>query len=155
MIPKKKFRKGIFIVAYTLNNNRIPKYLILKRKLHWKGFEFPKGGKNLLETNRMTALREIKEETGLKVLKLKNHHLYGKYLYKKSFNDRAEFKGQSYVLFSAELKFGKPRLDKREHESAEWLYFVSAIKKLTHENQKECLRIVDKWIQKKRNKNKN
>jgi 8-oxo-dGTP pyrophosphatase MutT (NUDIX family) len=153
MIPKKKFRKGIFIVAYTLNKYGTPKYLILKRKLHWKGFEFPKGGKKSFETNQLAALREVKEETGLHVLRLKNHHLYGRYFYKKKMIDRVGFSGQSYVLFSAELNPGKIKLDKREHSRYEWLYFVSAIKKLTHENQKECLRIVDKWINKNRNKN--
>lgn len=151
MNSSQKFRKGVFIVGYTLNKYGIPRYLILKRKLHWKGFEFPKGGKNLLETNYMAALREVKEETGLNVSKLKNHHIYGRYFYKKKFLDRKGIVGQSYVLFSAQLKEGRIKLDEREHSGYEWIYFNSAIKKLSHENQRESLRMVDKWI----NKNKN
>ena len=37
------YRKGFFIVTYSRTKEGI-KYLILKRKLHWKGWEFPKGG---------------------------------------------------------------------------------------------------------------
>ena len=39
----KKYRKAVFIVTYLKTKKGI-KYLILKRKLHWVGWEFPKGG---------------------------------------------------------------------------------------------------------------
>ena len=67
----KKYRKGIFVVVYSKTKNKI-EYLILKRKLHWKGWEFPKGGKRIYETLQMAVKREVKEETGLKPLKIKS-----------------------------------------------------------------------------------
>ncbi|MFW6233463.1 MAG: NUDIX domain-containing protein, partial [Nanoarchaeota archaeon] len=62
---KKNYRKGIFIVVYTIYNNEIF-YLLLKRKLHWKGWEFPKAGVKEKESLIECAKRELKEETGLK-----------------------------------------------------------------------------------------
>ncbi len=38
-----KYRKAVFIATYHLED-KVPKFLIQKPKLHWKGFEFPKGG---------------------------------------------------------------------------------------------------------------
>ena len=65
-----KYRKAIFIVIYTITKKRI-EYLILKRRLHWKGWEFPKGGIKFSETERKAVLRELKEETGLSSKKIK------------------------------------------------------------------------------------
>jgi len=67
----KKIRRAIFIVVYTQTKQGI-KYLILKRKLHWKGWEFPKGGIKKYELRRFAIRRELKEETGLKPLKIKS-----------------------------------------------------------------------------------
>ena len=64
-----KYRKAVFIVAYSKINNKI-EYLLLKRKLHWKGWEFPKGGAEEKENNLDAVKRELKEETGLKILNI-------------------------------------------------------------------------------------
>ena len=141
------YRKAVFVVAYRLEAQGV-KYLILKRKLHWKGWEFPKGGKDGKETDKQTALREVKEETGLKILKLKAHKKSGKYKYNKEFKDRPGIIGQTYKLFSAEVSKGKIRLDKKhkEHSSSKWVDFNNAIKLLTHSTQRTCLRIVNKSL---------
>ena len=57
--------------------------------------------------------------------------------------------GQTWKLFSVEVKKGKVKIDKREHSSFEWLSYESAMDKLTYENQKNCLEIVNKWVLKK------
>ena len=44
----KKFRNAIFAVAYSREGDNI-KYLLLKRKKHWIGWEFPKGGIDFFE----------------------------------------------------------------------------------------------------------
>ncbi|OIO42855.1 hypothetical protein AUJ62_00690 [Candidatus Pacearchaeota archaeon CG1_02_32_21] len=135
------YRKALFIVAYKIINDNI-KYLILKRKLHWKGWEFPKGGVEFLETKKMAVKREVKEETGLGIKKITNQKVYGKYEYKKVIPDRP-FKGQSYQLYSVELIEGVVKVDHREHSSYLWLSYEKAIKRLTWNNQKECLKIVN------------
>ena len=38
-----KYRKSVFGVAYCKDNDGKIEYIILKRKKHWKGWEFPKG----------------------------------------------------------------------------------------------------------------
>ena len=58
-----KYRRGIFIVTYSFEKRK-PIYLILKRKLHWVGWEFPKGGKKDSESYEKSAKRETFEETG-------------------------------------------------------------------------------------------
>jgi len=82
MLFNKSFRKSVFIVTYYLEKNNSPMYLIQKRKKHWKGYEFPKGGIESFETKLKAVKRELNEETGLKPIKIKNHHRKGRWLYK-------------------------------------------------------------------------
>ena len=142
------FRKGIFFVVYHLED-RNPKFLIQKRKLHWKGYEFPKGGIESGEFEEECVKREIFEETGLNIKKLKNHHLSGKYLYRKALKDRPNVIGQTWKLYSAEVGKGNVEIDPKEHSSYEWLNYEDARKKLTWNNQKNCLDIVWDWINRK------
>jgi len=144
---KKQFRPAVFIVVYRLNNetNSI-EYILLKRKLHWLGWEFPKGGIEAGEKLLSAVKRECKEETGLKPIKIKAYNLRGRYKYHKTLADRPGYIGQSYVLLSAEVKKAKIKLDKEEHSSYVWLSFPEAIKKLTWKNQKKCLKRVNKSL---------
>jgi len=141
-----KYRKAVFIVTYAFEKNKIY-FLILKRKLHWKGWEFPKGGLEKNESILNTIKREIKEETGLESLKIKNFRIYGKYNYKKKYPDKPGFIGQSYSLYSTEVKKQEVKIDQREHSSYKWIEFKNAVKKLTWVNQKKSLKIVNNWLQ--------
>jgi 8-oxo-dGTP pyrophosphatase MutT (NUDIX family) len=141
-----KLRPAIFAVAYSINEKNKLEYLLLKRKKHWVGWEFPKGKIEFLETKRMAVLREVKEETGLRILKIKKFYTKGLYKYKKKMNDRKGFIGQTYHLFAVEVKKGKVSLDKKEHNGFKWEDFDEAKKKLTWKNQKRCLKIVNDWL---------
>jgi len=123
-------------------------YLILKRKLHWTGWEFPKGAIEKKEYLVDTVIRELKEETGLKPIFIKNFEISGKYNYEKELPDRKGFKGQTYSLFSVETKKKRVKIDKREHSDYKWLNFKEAQKKLKWPNQKECLRVFNKFLTK-------
>lgn len=147
LFSKKKWRKGVFMVVYRYVNGR-PKFLIQKRKLHWDGYEFPKGGADISENEKDCVKREIAEETGLPILKLKNHRLKGKYLYDKELKDRPGVIGQTWELYSAEVGKGEVKLDPIEHSNYEWLSYRDARKKLTWDNQKESLDVVWKWLKK-------
>jgi len=147
-MKKQKYRKAVFIATYHLED-KVPKFLIQKRKLHWSGFEFPKGGIKKFELKKTAVKRELSEEVGLPVIKIKNHKIKGKYLYKKILKDRPNVIGQTYTLYSAQVKKGKPNLDKKEHYSAQWLNYTKALKKLTWKNQKDCLKIVYDYIKNK------
>lgn len=143
---KKTFRPAVFVPIYYLDKDKKPIYLLLKRKLHWKGWEFPKGKIEEGEDKAKTARREAFEESGLKIIKLKRYKASGKYLYHKALKDRPQYKGQSYSLFAGEVKKGPVKLEKIEHSDHIWLGFEEAVKKLTWPNQKRCLRIVDKSL---------
>jgi len=120
--------------------------LILKRKWHWIGWEFPKGGIEKNENILHTVKREVLEETGRKVLKIKRFSVSGKYSYKKELKDRPGYIGQTYALFSAQIKKRKIHIDKKEHSNYKWISFEKAYKILTWPNQKKCLKIVNEWL---------
>ena len=140
------YRKGVFIVVYSKTKKGI-KYLVLKRKLHWKGWEFPKGGlegKGYIKNIK----REIKEETGKLPFNIKKFNVSGKYKYKKGLKDRKDVDSQTYVLYSVEIKPDSIKIDKKEHSDYRWLDFKKALRKLTWPNQRKCLRITNRFLNK-------
>jgi 8-oxo-dGTP pyrophosphatase MutT (NUDIX family) len=141
---KRGFRRAIFAVVYSFEDGNI-QYLVLKRKMHWKGWEFPKGGIRLLETKRMAVKREVREETNLKPISIKKFPVKGQYEYLKTFPDRRGFIGQTYHLYAVEVKKDKIKWG-HEHSGYKWLDLRDAVKRVTHSNQKECLKIVHEWI---------
>jgi len=142
-IKTSKYRPAIFIVVYRQDkSSNKPVYLLLKRKKHWKGWEFPKGGIEKGENMLKTLKREIKEECGLKIVKITKYDIGGKYNYPKKFNDRPGFIGQTYSLYSVQVKEDWVKIDKREHSGFKWLDFDGAKKLITYKNQKKCLSIV-------------
>ncbi len=148
---KQKYRKALFIVTYIIDAKtpKTPRYLILKRKLHWKGYEFPKGGIEKYETKREALRREISEEVGLRILKIKKHKFRGQYSYPELLSDRPGIVGQTFSLYSVEVKSGKVKFDKREHSGASWLSYKKAKEILTYKDQKKALTIVNDWLKKK------
>src|SRR3972149_5484165 len=122
-----KYRKAVFILTYAKTKKGI-QYLLLKRKLHWKGWEFPKGKIERGEDKIETARRELKEETGHKALKIRKFNFSGKYKYQKLLPDRPEIKGQTFSLYAAEVKKGKVTLDPKEHKGHKRVDFKTALK---------------------------
>lgn len=135
------YRKAVFIVTYLKNKNKVD-YLLLKRKLHWKGWEFPKGGIESRESNMSAVKRELKEETGQSG-KIKKFNISGKYNYDKDTCRERNFKGQKFKLFSAEIKSKKIKIDRKEHSAFKFVSFQQAEKLLTWQNQKKCLKLVN------------
>ena len=139
----RKYRKGAFCVAYSLKPLR---YLLLHRKLHWKGWEFPKGGKLAIEKIENTARRELREETGLDAVRIRRFPVKGSFIYDKKTQAEWKAKGFSYVLFSAEIKKGKVKLSKREHDGYKWCTYSQALKLLSWPERKKCIKIVNRAI---------
>lgn len=144
-MKKKRYRKAIFAVVYYIINDKI-KYAILKRKKHWKGWEFTKGKIEKGETKKKAVRREVEEETGLRILKIKRFKQKGEYKYKKELKDRPGTIGQTYKLFAVEVEPNKIKVDPREHFKGEWVSFKQAEKKLTWPNQRKCLKIVNSYL---------
>lgn len=146
---KTHYRKGVFIVVYSNQKNEIF-YLILKRKLHWIGWEFPKAGVEQKESLINCVKRELKEETNLKPLEIKKFNISGKYLYNKKIKDRPGIKGQTFEkVYAIKTKFNKNIKLSKEHSDFRWLKFKEAYKLLTWKNQKKVLKEVHKFLLKK------
>lgn len=141
----KKYRKGVFCVIYAVESNKKPIYLILKRKIHWKGWEFCKGGLMKNEKIEYAVKREVREETGLKILNLKKYNMRGKFIYNNKTQNERKVKGMSFVLFSCEVKKARVKISK-EHSSYKWVNYSRALKLLTWKNQKKYLRLVDNYF---------
>lgn len=149
-----RYRKAVFVLAYSKTGKNKDKinYLILKRKLHWRGWEFPKGAIKFSETKRAAVKRELFEETGLAPLKIKRFDYSGKYDYNKIFPDRPKIKGQSFSLYAVEIKKARVGLDEVEHSDYKWVGFGKALKMLKFPNQKKSLEIVHDWLKEKSQK---
>ena len=145
MAQKLKYRKAVFVLPYSKTKKGI-QYLLLKRKLHWKGWEFSKGKIEPGEKKEKTARRELREETGHSALKIKKFNYFGKYKYHKLLHDRPGFKGQTFSLYAAKIRKGKVSLDKKEHNGHKWADFKTALKILKWPNQKKSLKIVNSWL---------
>lgn len=148
---KLKYRRAVFILTYAETKHGGVSFLILKRKHHWRGWEFPKGGIEKGETQIQTAKRELNEETGRKPIgKIKKFNYSGRYKYPKVFRDRPGYIGQTYSLYAAKVKKGNGNvhLDPLEHSGHKWVSYSEALKKLTWPDQRKALRIVWKWLEK-------
>jgi len=148
---KQKYRKAVFAVVYARTKKGI-EYIILKRKKHWKGWEFVKGKIDPFELKRKTAIREVFEETGYKPLGskgIKKFNFSGKYKWEKLLPDRPGFVGQTFSLYAVEVKKDarkKIKISKKEHSDSQWVSFEKALKKITWPNQRKSLRIVNEWL---------
>jgi 8-oxo-dGTP pyrophosphatase MutT (NUDIX family) len=145
---KRRYRKAVFAVIYCREKGKV-EYLILRRKHHWKGWEFTKGGRNKFELKRWAARREAREESGLKPIRIKRFNYSGKYKYSREFSDRKGFIGQTFTLFAAEVRKGKVKVDKKEHSGFKWMNFKQALRSVKFANQKKSLKIVNNWISKR------
>ena len=142
----KKYRKGVFVVAYAIIKGR-PSYLILHRKLNWTGWEFPKGGSLAREKLENSILREIKEEGGLRAFSIKNHNYSEKFIYDVKTQIKKKREGFIFKLYSCQVEKKNVKWS-IEHDGFRWCNFSEALRLLTWENQKKCLRIVDGKIRK-------
>lgn len=137
-----KYRKAVFVLPYAKIGKKV-EYLILKRKLHWRGWEFTKGGIEKGEEKEEAARRELKEETGLIALRIKKIKFSGRYRYNKRFSTRPGMIGQTFSLFAAEVKKSRVHYDRKEHSGSKWADFSEASKILTWPNQRKSLKLVN------------
>ena len=137
------YRKGVMCVIYSGNY-----FLLLHRKLHWKGWEFVKGGSKGNEKPIDTLKREVKEETHLQIRKIKRLPVHGKFTYDKITQRQRKAEGFSYVLFSAEAENNKATISGREHDSYRWCIYKQALKLLTWPNQRGYLKTAAKYNKK-------
>ena len=133
----KKQKKGIFIVVYKISKGKRG-YLLLKRKLHWKGWEFVKGGMNPGETEEEAVKREILEETNLQKFKIIKK-LEGVTKEFKGVGDRLNIHAVYLVEASMKIPIQIPTGTNPEHSTYLWADADSVSSKLTWENDQLIL----------------
>jgi 8-oxo-dGTP pyrophosphatase MutT (NUDIX family) len=100
---------------------------------HW---DFPKGHVEKGEDEIQTALRELKEETGIDKVKIIDdfHHLISYNL----------LRGEETILKEVVFFLGITNQEKvsisSEHQSFVWLQYESAYERLTYDNAKKTLK---------------
>ena len=116
------------------------KYLVLHYAAgHW---DFPKGKQEKNEKEEQTALREIKEETGIEDAEIVDGFREEiKYFYKK--DEETIYK--EVVFFLAETGAEEIKLS-FEHIGYAWLSYEHAHKKLAFNNAKELLSKAEKFL---------
>ena len=104
--------------------------LIQHLKGHW---DIPKGQMEAGETEQETALREVKEETGVDVEIISD---------KKSTLEYTVENGnlKEVVYFIAKKIGGEEKAQETEVSEIRWLAFDEAVEMLTYDNSKELLR---------------
>ena len=118
------------------------KYLLLHYGAgHW---DFPKGRQEKNEKEEQTALREIKEETGIEGIEFTDGFREAiSYFYKQG----KETFFKEVVFFLAQSATDEVKLSS-EHIGYAWLGYDNAYKKLTFNNAKELLRKVNQFLYK-------
>jgi bis(5'-nucleosidyl)-tetraphosphatase len=120
------------------------KYLLLK---HSYGWDFPKGIMDKGEKSKETALRELKEETGIsKVVVLPGFKETVSYMYTWKGKRLLKF----VVFYLAKTRQKKVKLS-FEHEGFVWLPFEKAVDKATLKfaNARKVLSKAEAWLNEK------
>ncbi len=118
------------------------RFLLLKRRLaDW--WELPKGGIERGETAKRAALREVREETGLKLLRvvkrLKGAIIYN---YPKEYARKHGYTGTEQKTFLIESSGGSVSVEAHSFSGFAWLNRKDAIRRLKWGNQRNLLRRV-------------
>lgn len=129
--------------AVVFSNNRGEvRFLVIKNKksLHWG---FPKGHVELGESDKETAIREVFEETGIKIEIIKG------------FSSCMEYKIQGKIektvmMFLASTDDTRTVIQPEEIDDYNWLRFDNAMQTLKFENDKIILRRADKYLRSRR-----
>ena len=127
----------------VFRKNKAREYLLLHYSAgHW---DLPKGHIEKGETSQHTALRELKEETGISKAAI----IPG---FKETISYRYTEKGEKVlkfvVFFLAGAKQKKVRLS-FEHKGFAWLPFEEAVRKATYPTAKKVLKKAEKWLNEK------
>ncbi|MBW3015595.1 NUDIX domain-containing protein [Candidatus Woesearchaeota archaeon] len=134
-----KKAKSCSAIIYKRDDNKI-KYLLVKHEKQGGGhWSFPKGHVEEGETEEQTALREIKEETGLEPFIVVGFRKTISYI------DHIKNEDKTVVFFLA-------RSDSTDSKcldgiaDTKWLSFELALETLSHDQAKELLRKADAYL---------
>ncbi|MCD6109721.1 NUDIX domain-containing protein [bacterium] len=132
--------KSCGVVLYYMTKSSSAEILLLHYpEGHWG---FPKGHTEKGEDDLQTALRELKEETGIGYVELvdafkeKMHYL---------FKNKGETISKDVYFFLAKTSNKNIELS-YEHQNFDWLPYDEALKRLTFDNAKEILKKTKQFL---------
>ena len=126
------FEHSAGILVFRIENSTRHFLLLHYRSGHW---DFPKGHLEKGETAAQAALRELREETGIRDVALL-HGFQEKMSY--AFTQRKRHIFKEVTFFVGETKTSRVRLS-HEHRGFVWLPFEAAVKKATFATAKDML----------------
>ncbi len=133
-----KQEKSCGAIVYRKLQNKT-EVLILKHRFggHWS---FPKGHVEQGETERQTALREVKEETGLKIEMMDG--------FKQSVEYSPKPNVRKQVVYFLGVADDASKVVKQEEEVGDikWIDLDAAEEMLTYENDKNLIRCAKKYL---------
>lgn len=117
--------------------------VFLVQHKHARYWGFPKGHAETGETRQQAAIRELKEETNLDIVRfLKEDPLTEQY----RFTHGHRFIVKQVFYYIAEVS-GKVILQKKEIEGGLWLNMTEALAQVTHPEGKAIIGIVSRFLQ--------
>ncbi len=152
--PKIAYEKSVGAVIFRKEGRKIFYLLLHYRSGHW---DFPKGHVEKGESEEETLKREVREETGIKKIKLvpgyKNKTRYF-YRAKDEEKEKREKSGKgtsvwkNVIYYLAETKLKRVKIS-FEHIGCEWLDYKDASERITYKNSKNILESAHEFLTKK------
>ncbi len=140
-----KTLKGIVAVIFRENDGTL-EFLIFHRILNWSGWELLKGSIDEGEKTEDALKREIFEEAGLKKIEIVKRLPLTLRFFDKIRKCKREMQSFLVKAHAAE-KVSFENNDAAEHDAFEWALAETAIKKLTHKEQKNILKTALKQLE--------
>lgn len=140
--------KSVAIIVFRKEDDF--KFLLLWKKnsgVYKEAWEFPKGNVDKNETEMQTAIREMKEETGLQEKDVQFYDFHDKvsYFYRRETQELVR-KEVSFVMaktLKSDIQISE------EHDAYRWAGYLEGFDLLTSKNNKEVLRKAHDFLKKK------
>ena len=131
------YEKSCGAVIFRRDGGQL-RFLIVKNK-KGRNWGFPKGHVELGENEEQTALREVREETGLNVRICRGFRAVSRYALWKRASKRV-------VFFLAESYSGEVQVQEEEIERARWLSYPAAMSFFRFDNDRRVLKSAVSWM---------
>jgi 8-oxo-dGTP pyrophosphatase MutT (NUDIX family) len=103
---------------------------------HWA---FPKGHSNIGETELETALRELREETGIRDVSLRTDHIFEERYTKTQWGNPRQLVNKSVRYFLGIVNNPRVRLQQAEVQDYKWATYDEARELITFDASRELL----------------
>jgi 8-oxo-dGTP pyrophosphatase MutT (NUDIX family) len=115
------------------------RYVLLYNGGHW---DFPKGNMEKGENEEQTAIREVREETGLDLIAfIKGYRKVIEYFYRRD----GTTVHKKVVFLLAKTDLDDVRISS-EHQAFGWFNYAEALQKTTHVNSKKLLVSAERFV---------